>query len=406
MKKHIETTLLAIVVFVFFSNIAVFAQDAQDVDLSAIEAGIGPKEAVLVADPSGKVLFSKHADRPMIPASTLKVLTVLAGFHHLGKDYRFATEFYLDDAKNLTIKGYGDPYLVSEEVAVIAERLAPKLGPYINELIVNDSFFAQPLVVPGTNPTTQPYDAPNGALSVNFNTVNFKRGKAKDTYVSAEPQTPLLPFALDLIRKSKSKGDRITLSHNDNDIAIYAGRMFRYFLEKSGVETRGQVWRGWKTPENAKLIHKHQSSNTLEQMAQKLLEFSNNFIANQVFLTFGAEKSDPPADYEKGAKAMEEYAKDVLKIEKIAIREGSGISRENRISADEMLKVVLAFRPHCELMKKWKNAYYKSGTLHDVNNLVGYLIGKDGRLYPYVIFVNKRGKKATDIIDSLVPIVK
>ena len=67
MKKHIETTLLAIVVFVFFLQHRGFRPACPGRrSLRAIEAGIGPKEAVLVADPSGKVLFSKHADRPMI----------------------------------------------------------------------------------------------------------------------------------------------------------------------------------------------------------------------------------------------------------------------------------------------------------------------------------------------------
>ena len=88
--------------------------------LETVKKMIGRQDAILVTDSDGRVLISKNETRPLIPASTLKIFTALVALHTLGPDYRFVTEFYRDDDDNLTIKGYGDPGLVSEVLAEIA----------------------------------------------------------------------------------------------------------------------------------------------------------------------------------------------------------------------------------------------------------------------------------------------
>jgi hypothetical protein len=57
---------------------------------------ISSRDALLVADPEGRVIYSKNETKKLVPASTLKVLTGLAAIHHLGESYRFHTEFYQD----------------------------------------------------------------------------------------------------------------------------------------------------------------------------------------------------------------------------------------------------------------------------------------------------------------------
>jgi D-alanyl-D-alanine carboxypeptidase/D-alanyl-D-alanine-endopeptidase (penicillin-binding protein 4) len=159
--------------------------------LKDLQRLIGEKDAVLVASPRGRILLEKNAGKKLIPASTLKIFTSLVAFHYLGPEYRFTTEFYLDRDDNLKIKGYGDPLLLSETLRETATALSQKLGSF-NDLILDDSFFSGQVSVPGTEPSYQPYDSPNGALCVNFNTVSFKR--VNRAYVSDEEQTPLLPF--------------------------------------------------------------------------------------------------------------------------------------------------------------------------------------------------------------------
>ena len=87
-------------------------------------------------------MYAKNENSGRIPASILKVFTALVALHYLGPDYRYHTEFYIDNDSNLIIKGYGDPLLVSEVVAEISHRLALKLktAGKINDLVLDNSY--------------------------------------------------------------------------------------------------------------------------------------------------------------------------------------------------------------------------------------------------------------------------
>ena len=58
-----------------------------------IFGSLGPADAALLTAPTGQALVSINAERPLVPASILKLLTSLAAFHYLGEDFRFATGF-------------------------------------------------------------------------------------------------------------------------------------------------------------------------------------------------------------------------------------------------------------------------------------------------------------------------
>ena len=179
-------------------------------NLSSLSHLIGNQDAILVGDPEGRVIFSKNVQKKLAPASILKIFTALVAFHFLGEDHRFNTDFYLDRDSNLKVKGYGDPLLLSEILDEISEILITKFVS-IRDIVLDDTYFQHPIVIPGITSSFEPYDEPNGALCVNFNTVNFKR--KNNIYVSAEPQTPLLPFVLPRIRQSALDRGRIILSN-------------------------------------------------------------------------------------------------------------------------------------------------------------------------------------------------
>ena len=360
---------------------------------------IGNRDAVVVVSPTGDLLFSKNIDQKLIPASILKILTALVSIHYLGSDYQFKTEFYLDQKSNLKVKGYGDPLLVSESLLSIAKTLAVNLKK-INDIILDDSYFDRPLTIPGVTASSEPYDAPNGALCANFNTVNFLRVK-KGNYISAEPQTPLLPFAIDRIKNSNMYQGRIVLTHQNKEATLYVGHLLAYFLNNKGVQFSGNIKTGTVSESNDKLIFTYVSHYTLEQLIAELLEYSNNFMANQLLITAGAISNGPPGSLEKGIRAVNSYARDTLNIDNINLIEGSGISRDNQISANNMLRILLEFKPYAYLMRYEKKEYYKTGTLKGIRTRAGYIEDENNGLYPFVVLVNTPGKTTSTIMKQL-----
>jgi len=371
--------------------------------LDDLEHLIGDRDAVLISDPKGHIIFSKNVDKKLIPASTIKIFTALAAIHYLGPDYKFFTEFYMDRHSNLKIKGYGDPLLISETVETMIHRLSMILYSEfntLNDLVLDDSFFDASTVIPGVNVSYEPYDAPSGALCVNFNTVNFMRNK-DGVYVSAESQTPLLPFILSRVKASQMDHGRIVLSSQRNEITRYAGNLFLYFLKKEGIRLNGSLKLGKVQKGADKLIYRYVSSFSLMQTLSKLLEYSNNFIANQLLITVGAKTYGPPGNLEKGVRAALIFAKEILEIDHIQIEEGSGISRKNKISTRDFYKILNAFIPYYFLMRHTDQMFYKTGTLKGIHTRAGYIKKKNGALYPFVLMINTPGKSPEPMMDII-----
>ncbi|MEN8246500.1 MAG: D-alanyl-D-alanine carboxypeptidase [Thermodesulfobacteriota bacterium] len=362
---------------------------------------LGDQDAAMVASPSGEILFTHNPDAERVPASTIKLLTALTAFHYLNTDFRFTTEFFLDSRADLKIKGQGDPLLISEVVSDIAAALATELKTShqtFNRLWLDNTYFASPIAIPGVSGSSEPYDAPIGALCVNFNTVNFK--KKNGTFVSAEPQTPLLPMVLPEIKVSGLNKGRITLSHRQDEITYYAGYLFRHFLEEAGFDFSGGVGLEPVTSQD-RLVMAYRSRFTMEQIVARMLEYSNNFIANQVFMRVGAQQYGAPGTLEKGVRAAQAYAVNELGLDRVVIAEGSGISRTNRITARDMLKVVTAFEPHYALMKNKGRLYYKTGHLKGIRTQAGFYLDPESGLHPYVILLNTSGKSMHPVVKQL-----
>jgi len=362
---------------------------------------IGANDSLLVVDPDGSTVISKNDAKKLIPASILKIFTSLTAIHYLGSEHRYRTEFFIDKNSNLKIKGFGDPLLISEIVREISRLIAALLGPstIINDLIVDDSYFTRPLTIPGISSSSQPYDAPNGALCVNFNTVFFKH--TRSGYISAEAQTPLLPFAEKKIGNRKLNAGRIVLSHVGNENTVYAGKLFEYFLKQEGVQLSGNVRIGRVNYSHDRLIFRYTSRFSLTQIISKLLEHSNNFTTNQLIISAGIKAFGPPGNLAKGVKAAVAYASREFAIDDMTIVEGSGISRRNRVAAIEMMRVLEAFEPNFVLLRQQGRDFYKTGTLNGINTRAGYITSHNGGRYRYVVMLNTRGKSTKPIMRQL-----
>ena len=394
--------LFLILFFLSFTLCSAYIVYAQNHSLNNL---LTDEDAVIISDKNGKIIFSKNSSKKLVPASTLKVLTSLAAIHYLGSDFRFKTEFHMDNDSNLKIKGFGDPLLISEiveEIAIILCDNLKKNGAIINNIVLDDSYFDYLIKIPGITLSDQPYDAPNGALCVNFNTLYFKR--FKNSYISAEAQTPLLPCALKKIRKTSNNSGRIVFSHNKNEYTLYAGEMFLFFLKKHGAQITGDIKVG-HVNKGEKLILQYESKFSLQEIIAKLLKYSNNFMANQLLLAMGADVFAPPGTLDKGRRALLDYAGHTLGVKDIFIAEGSGISRQNKISAIDMDKILLEFKPYRKLMRTMKNEYYKTGTLNGISTRVGYIDNGKDDISRYAIMLNRSEKSMDDIMELVRDIV-
>ncbi len=359
---------------------------------------IGSDDALLVTAPDGTVVFSRHADKKLSPASTLKLLTSLVALHNLGPGYHFPTDFFIDTDHNLKIKGYGDPLLLSETIDRICRMLAGELAQ-VNDIIVDDHYFSQSVIIPGRAASRQPFDAPNGALCANFNTIKFKKDRT-GRYVSAETQTPLVAFARKKLRASGMAAGRIVFSHQGSDNVLYAGHLFRYFLARYGIQCRGTVKTG-RVSSSDSLLRRVTASADLETLVRQLLKFSNNFMANQLLLAVGAHVYGPPATLEKGIRVARQYAASALELTDFDLVEGSGISHRNRISAQGMIRILAAFEPYRHLMRRRGREYYKTGTLTGVRTRAGYIDSRRGGRYRFVVMMNTKGKSAEKVTRQL-----
>jgi D-alanyl-D-alanine carboxypeptidase/D-alanyl-D-alanine-endopeptidase (penicillin-binding protein 4) len=341
-------------------------------DVKEKVAALSPSALVLVMDADGKELVAQNADEPFVPASVTKIVTAWLALQVLGADYRFETRFYLDSRRVLYVRGGGDPFLISEELALLATELVAAVGKKpIAGMVLDASYFPTDLRIPGVEDTNKSFDTLNSALAVNFNTINaVRRGNKVE---SAEKQTPLTPLAISQFRARGPNGPgRISLNQEPAVGLQYAGELLAAFVKRAGGSVSGKITTG-SVPAGLAPVYVHRQSRTLSEILRELLHGSNNYVANQVFLEIGAKSLGGPVGLEKSvAVARKMLAANDL-ADAIQLEEGSGLSRGNRFTARGLAKVLNLFAPHLGLLESRKGASYKTGTLEGVRTLAGYV---------------------------------
>ena len=340
-------------------------------DVKEKVAALAPSGLVLVVDGKGNELVAQNADEPFVPASVTKIVTAWLALEVLGGDYRFETRFYLDDERVLYVRGGGDPFLISEELALLATDLVAAVGKQpIDGIVLDASYYPSNLRIPGIEDTNNAYNALNSALAVNFNTIYAVRSGNKVS--SAEKQTPITPLAIAQFRARGPKGrGRVSLSQDPAMSLQYAGELIAAFIERAGGSVKGKISTG-TVPEGLKPVYVHRQSRTLSKILTELLRASNNYIANQVFLEIGGHRLGGPVSLEKSLKVANEMLAAHGLARAIHIEEGSGISRNNRFTARGLAKVLELFAPHADLLHGHDGGMNKTGTMDGVRTLAGY----------------------------------
>ncbi len=210
-------------------------------DVKEKVAALAPSGVVLVVDLEGSELVAQNADETFVPASVTKIVTAWLALEVLGSDYRFETRFYLDDKRVLYVRGGGDPFLISEELAPLATDLVAVVGKKpIDGIVLDASYYPSDLSIPGIEDTNNAYNALNSALAVKISAAH--RGNKVS---SAEKQTPITPVAIDQFRARGPKGrGRISVSQDPTVSLQYAGELIAAFIEREGGSVKGKISTG------------------------------------------------------------------------------------------------------------------------------------------------------------------
>ena len=441
-------------------SIAAYSSDAPrfNRNLETILRGEIPDNlsvSVQVADlETGRVLMEKNPDHPLIPASTMKVVTSAAALHALNPDFTFLTEALVENASgssvgNLYLRGYGDPYLVSEELYALTRLIREKgLEEIRGNIIVDDSYFVpdQPLDE-NEQLGYRSYHAPYGALSLNFNSLKIlihpgdKPGKparvaidpiSEYAVVKADIKTVKgsKPCQANIIKETTADGQEIIKLEGEVGIhsttkgryvnvatpSLYTGEVFKEFLLREGIRVTGRVVRG-KVPSNA-VLYAEFNSRPLSLIVYWLNKFSNNFMAEQINMALGAKVLGPPGTREKGLSVIRKYLLSCgIAPDCFSLSEASGLSRNNRLSASALVRVLLVaardFSYNSEFMASLgvsgvdgtlkeklidpgakRRIRGKTGTLRGVNALTGYGMARDGKRFAFAVLVNSKEKGA------------
>ena len=283
-------------------------------------AVLGEHKAVAVAgtEPDGVIVAT--SDDTFIPASTTKLLTSFAALTVLDPQTRFDTRARLDGDR-LVLVGGGDPYLTDErrpdDPAVVRadlKTLATETASTLDDagitavtLGYDDTLFTGPSVNPAW-PHTYVRDnvvTPIGALWVDRGMVDTSR-----------PETT----------------PRIA------DPAAEARDTFAAFLRAAGIEvTIDQALR--KAPDGARVVGQVTGS-TVARIVESTIRTSDDEAA-EVLLRHIAIAKGRPASSAEGAAVVVATLQDAgIDVGGLVLKDGSGLSRENRISPTTLVQVV------------------------------------------------------------------
>lgn len=406
----------------------------------------GAKTALEVCSAdSGRVIFSYNPGLLLMPGSNLKIITSAAALHYLGNDYRFKTELRSDKPASqglvkgdLYPKGYGDPFLVNEEMWLFSNRIYGKgLRGVEGDLVVDASYFDGRRFGRGWGTDLKPfwYNAEIRALSFNFNTVGFwtapgKRPGDPVKFWTDPPSTSFIETINKATTTARRRGTVTVTRKKGKDIDtfviagkrplegkpkvvyrsvregdLFAGASLADFLKRKGVSFKGKIRRG-KAPAKAVLLAVHRSR-PLREIIAGLNKYSNNFMAEMILKTLGAEKSSPPGTAVKGIEQVEKFLRHIGEDPaELKMVDGSGLSRENRVNVRLLCRVLFYLYRNFEQGPEFISSlawFAQEGTLKDrAYRLKGKIRAKSGHIKGVAALSGYLKSKKTVYIFSMI----
>ena len=407
-----------------------------------------------------------NADAPVNPASTMKLVTTYAALELLGPSYQWKTGIYADGPLrdgvlqgNLYLKGGGDPKLTMERLWLLLRDLRNAGVQQVRgDLVLERNQFhmaAHNSFDDDGNDPNEPYLVEPDPLMVNLKTVRLiVRGEARGAVVQVEPPIPYIRVD-NQIRVTPAaacpgwpqvdysvqpqEGSSLTLLATGQIPEGCSGQRYMALLDHPTF-TAGAVRALWSelggsiqgqdrlgaTPSNARLLAETTSPD-LAEIIRDINKYSNNTMARQLFLSIGAAHRLPTDadDAVAAGRVIDEWlARKGIRIPHLVLENGSGLSRNERISAREMAAILHAAwnSPYAAeyisslplaaldgtLRKRMLhsplagNAHLKTGTLNNVRALAGFSRDAQGHTWAVVAILNHpQVEGASAILDLL-----
>jgi D-alanyl-D-alanine carboxypeptidase/D-alanyl-D-alanine-endopeptidase (penicillin-binding protein 4) len=432
--------------------------------LGALQRAKVPADAmsVVVHDAStGQRALQWQATRPVNPASVTKLLTTMAALDRLGPAWHWQTPVWISGPLkdgvlegSVFIKGSGDPKLVLERLWLLLRRLQ-QLGvrDIRGDVVLDNSAWAVPEMPAGDfdGEALRPYNVQPSALLFNFRSVihSFVPDPAVGVArVAVEP--PLAGTVVDMAvplaggpcgdwraaLKASFEPGRTRFAGQypascgeqawavaDPLPATYEARLLEALWREMGGVLYGSVREG-PAPSSQKPSFEMPSL-ALTEVVRDINKFSNNVMAQQLFLTLAAQaQPGEPATVAGARETLRRWlvARTGELGDEVVIDNGSGLSRETRISALRLARLLLqsydspvmselmASLPISGLdgtMRRSRatagRAHLKTGTLRDVVAVAGYVLTNSGRRLVLVAIVNHpHAVAARPALDALV----
>jgi D-alanyl-D-alanine carboxypeptidase/D-alanyl-D-alanine-endopeptidase (penicillin-binding protein 4) len=405
--------------------------DAVLADKYFAKVSVGVQIVALGEKPEQRqVIYARNADKPLIPASNLKIVTTSMAIERLGPDFKFRTTLAArttpDGKVQLALIGDGDPsfgdlilyeksgWTVDTVFTNWAAGLKQAGFGKVDQVLIDDSVFDTPAIHPNWPAGQQDahYVAQVGGLSLNTNVVGLylKPGEwGQRVDYAAVPPTNYIAVANTCERSEKNEvGLGRTPGTNNvklwgtipsanpeplritvNDPGLYAGTVLAETLKRNGLEspttaTRDNTVRqalkdnqgGWR------VVAVHETP--LEAVLGRTNKDSVNMYAESIAKRVAYAVNGKTATWPDATAAMGAFLQSLgVAATEFNLDDGCGLSRKNQIAPDALAHCY-AHNFHGPNRKLFLDSLAVAGTdgtfdnRFKVGNLKGRVFGKSG----------------------------
>ena len=336
--------------------------------------------AIRIVEPASRtVVYSHNATKAMIPASNMKLVTTATALDCLGPLYQYRTRIGLCD-NTLVVIGSGDPLLGESRTDRVYGReddwffdeVITSLQEHglesVTDIIVDTTIFDDQRVHPNwpANDLNRWYACEVCGLNYNANCIEVTTDNQEgEIAIRVEPQTSFVqiinqvrpvssgPSAVGAYRNREP--NRITIRgkckdrEGPFDVAIekpaaFFGVVLAERLVEAGISTTGQLLEKPFDEEACAFVQLAEYKTPLIDVLHRANKESLGLAAEALLKTVAAQSNPEKKNgsWEKGSEVVGAYLRRLgVPDEEFRIDDGSGLSRENRLSARAIMAVLL-----------------------------------------------------------------